>query len=287
MTTAMQSAELGELAAALAKVQADLKPVEKTCVNPHLGNRYADLGSVWAEVQRVLPGHGLAVAQPVVPYRGGLAVETRLIHSSGQWMASRFPIEPVPMKGVNLLQATGAAIKYARRYGLESMLGMVTEEDAHGHADDDGNAAGPPMDLRGREEPPRRERAERRTAPPREERAAPANGKRQRTWGETLDAAVSRWAALVPYAEGETEAGRRGRIINGLITEAIAAGKVAEAKIANAEGKRDRAKTADAAGWLFGQERAWVVESIKAHLDRVKAEADEKARAELGPGADG
>jgi hypothetical protein len=117
-------------------------------------------------------------------------------------------------------------------------------------------------------------------------RPASGNGKRQRTWGETLDAAVSRWVESVPLAEGETLAARKGRILNGLITDAIEAGKVAEEKVLQANGKRDRIRVADAAAWLFGEDRAWVVQAIKAHLDRVKAEADAAARAELGPGAD-
>jgi hypothetical protein len=60
-----------------------------------------------------------------------------MLHASGQWLESAFPLEPVPDKsGVVTPQAWGSASTYARRYSLQAALGITT-----GDVDDDGNLA--------------------------------------------------------------------------------------------------------------------------------------------------
>lgn len=129
----MQSAEIGELAGALAAAQAELPAAIKGSVNPHLKNKYADINSVYTAIREVLPKHGLAVIQTMLPTDGSKAhVRTMLAHKSGQWIAGEC-VMPLDRQGG--AQGMGSAITYARRYSLSAIVGIVTEED------DDGNCA--------------------------------------------------------------------------------------------------------------------------------------------------
>lgn len=129
----MQSAEIGEIAGALAAAQAELPAAIKGSVNPHLKNRYADINSVYTAIREVLPKHGLAVIQTMLPTDGSKAhVRTMLAHKSGQWIAGGC-VMPLDRQGG--AQGMGSAITYARRYSLSAIVGLVTEED------DDGNYA--------------------------------------------------------------------------------------------------------------------------------------------------
>lgn len=129
----MQSQDIGELAGALAAAQAELPAAIKGSVNPHLRNKYADINSVYTAIREVLPKHGLAVIQTMLPTDGSKAhVRTMLAHKSGQWIAGEC-VMPLDRQGG--AQGMGSAITYARRYSLSAIVGVVTEED------DDGNAA--------------------------------------------------------------------------------------------------------------------------------------------------
>ena len=129
----LQSADIGELAGALASAQSELPAAIKGSVNPHLRNKYADINSVYTAIREVLPKHGLAVIQTMLPTDGSKAhVRTMLAHKSGQWIAGEC-VMPLDRQGG--AQGMGSAITYARRYSLSAIVGVVTEED------DDGNAA--------------------------------------------------------------------------------------------------------------------------------------------------
>ena len=129
----VQSPEIGEIAAALAAAQAELPAAIKGSVNPHLKNKYADINAVYAAIREVLPKHGLAIVQTMLPTDGSKAhVRTMLAHKSGQWLAGEC-VMPLDRQGG--AQGMGSAITYARRYSLSAIVGVVTEED------DDGNGA--------------------------------------------------------------------------------------------------------------------------------------------------
>jgi len=129
----LQSEQINEIAAAMAEVQAEISPAIKSSENPHLRNRYADINSVYSAIREVLPKHGLAVIQTMLPTDGSRAhVRTMLAHKSGQWLAGEI-VMPLDRQGGT--QGMGSAITYARRYSLSAIVGVVTEED------DDGNAA--------------------------------------------------------------------------------------------------------------------------------------------------
>jgi hypothetical protein len=133
----MKSSEsIGLIAPAIVKASADLGPVVKDATNPAFRNRYATLDAIMEQVRPVLAAHGLAVMQGVLHPETdggrvvGIAVETRLLHLSGEWMAS---VVVVPVEKPTA-QGAGLAISYGRRYGLSAMLGLTAE-------DDDGNGA--------------------------------------------------------------------------------------------------------------------------------------------------
>jgi hypothetical protein len=132
------SDSLAKLAPALVAAQADLKPIVKDGKNPAFRSRYATLDATLEAVRPALAAQGLAVLQgitfPETNGEGrlvGITVETRLVHASGEWMASHVPV-PVAKADAHGL---GSALSYGRRYGLAALLSLAADDD------DDGNAA--------------------------------------------------------------------------------------------------------------------------------------------------
>ncbi len=128
--TTNRSAEIGKLAAALAKAQSQMSHAEKGNVNPHFKSRYADLASVWEACRSALTSNELAILQPVSTDGQRVTVTTMLAHSSGEWVSEALTMTALQ----NTPQAVGSTITYGRRYGLSSMVGVAPD-------DDDGNAA--------------------------------------------------------------------------------------------------------------------------------------------------
>jgi hypothetical protein len=123
------SDQINELATALAAAQAEMKNATLNKINPHFKSKYADLAGIRDTVTPALTKHGLAVVQGTDTTDGGIVVVTRLLHKSGQWMESRFPI------AYDKPQTMGSAYTYARRYSLSAMCSISADED------DDANAA--------------------------------------------------------------------------------------------------------------------------------------------------
>ena len=126
------SPEIKDLAAAMAKFQAELKPAIKGNTNPYFKSRYADLQACWDCCREALVKNGLSVVQGSRESNGEIVtVDTRLMHASGQWIESSLTMKPAKADP----QGVGSAVTYARRYALSAILGIVADED------DDGNAA--------------------------------------------------------------------------------------------------------------------------------------------------
>jgi hypothetical protein len=119
------SEQINELAVALNKAQADFMVAKKDAKNPFFKSKYATLNAVYEAVAEALLKNGLSVIQPIV----GDAVETTLVHTSGQFITSACPIVCAKQ---NDPQAMGSAITYARRYSLASLLGVMTDDDDDG-----------------------------------------------------------------------------------------------------------------------------------------------------------
>ena len=129
------SAEIAELAAAMVKVQQALVPACKDAENPFAKSRYATLNSVIEACRDALVANGIWIVQVPVPVEvGHLGLMTKLVHAaSDQWQGSLI-VMPLPK---NDPQGYGSALTYARRYGLATLVGLVSE------LDDDAVAATP------------------------------------------------------------------------------------------------------------------------------------------------
>jgi hypothetical protein len=130
----MQSEQIGELAAALAKAQAEIKAPKKgrtakvpTKAGGSYSYNYADLADVIECYRPALTKHGLALTQPIRIQDGHMVLVTKLLHASGQWIASEYPLQ-----NYDRPQEQGSAITYARRYAATSLLGIAAEDDDDG-----------------------------------------------------------------------------------------------------------------------------------------------------------
>ena len=130
------SAEINELAAALAKAQGAITTAAKDKTNPFLKSSYADLASVMAAARAHLSANGLAVIQTAETTDAGVSVTTMLAHASGQWISGTMSMEAADEKGMTFAQVLGKIVTYLRRYGYMAITGVVADDE-----DDDGNGA--------------------------------------------------------------------------------------------------------------------------------------------------
>ena len=132
------SESIASLAAALAKAQAELVNPEKSLVgtirsdNPGGGERlfrYAPLSSGLDIVRKTLGEHEIAVVQTTAidQTTGNVNLTTMLAHSSGEWIASDWPVCAISETANP--HRMGAALTYARRYALFTLVGIAGEDD--------------------------------------------------------------------------------------------------------------------------------------------------------------
>lgn len=121
-----KSDDIKELAIALNKVQANLKPAKRNATNPFFKASYADLASIWESCRQLLADNGLSVVQTCsLEGESRILLDTTLLHSSGQWIGGQLLIIPVKSDP----QGIGSALTYGRRYGLSAIVGIATEDD--------------------------------------------------------------------------------------------------------------------------------------------------------------
>ena len=132
------SESVGALAAALAKAQAEIANPEKsltaTIVSPFPREgsrtfRYAPLSSGLDLVRKCLGQHEIATVQATAIDRdtGLIKLTTTLVHASGEWVSSDWPVCPVSETAAP--HRLGAALTYARRYALFTLVGIAGEDD--------------------------------------------------------------------------------------------------------------------------------------------------------------
>ena len=132
------SRSIASLAAALAKAQAELVNPEKSLVGDHtIGGgggaeqtfRYAPLSSGLDIVRKTLGQHGIATIQTTAidQIAGTVNLTTMLAHASGEWIASDWPVCAVSETATP--HRMGAALTYARRYALFTLVGLAGEDD--------------------------------------------------------------------------------------------------------------------------------------------------------------
>lgn len=116
---------VGALAKALSEAQGELQNAEKS--KEGYGYKYADLAQILDIARPVLSQHGLAVIQLPHNADGGIAVTTRLMHESGEWIEDTIVME-VEVGKLSRAQAAGTVITYERRYALSAVLGIAQED---------------------------------------------------------------------------------------------------------------------------------------------------------------
>jgi len=117
--------------AAFVRAQAGFGAALKTSTNPHFRSRYADLSACVEAVIDSLHKNGFALMQKTHECDSGVAVETILMHESGEQISGGILRVPASKQDP---QGYGSALTYARRYSLMAVCGIAPE-------DDDGNAA--------------------------------------------------------------------------------------------------------------------------------------------------
>ena len=125
-----KSESIKELATALSKMQGEMGAAKKGAANPFFKSKYADLAEIIEVSKEPLTNNGLAFSQFPISIDSKAGVETILMHSSGEWMSSECLLATSKQDP----QAYGSAFTYARRYALQAILGIPSE-------DDDANAA--------------------------------------------------------------------------------------------------------------------------------------------------
>jgi len=150
------SESIGTIAAALAKAQAELTNPEKSLSAtihspfPREGERtfrYAPLSSGLDIVRKSLGRPKIATIQATAIDKdaGLLRLTTVLAHSSGEWISSEWPV--CQITDIASAQRMGAALTYARRYALFTLVGIAGEDDLD--APDLGTASKAGMELPG------------------------------------------------------------------------------------------------------------------------------------------
>src|SRR5919108_2481327 len=132
------SESIAALAAALAKAQSELSNPEKSLVatigadRPGEGGRsfrYAPLSSGLDIVRKALGQQQIATVQTTAidSSTGTVNLTTVLAHASGEWIASDWPV--CRLADTAAPHRMGAALTYARRYALFTLVGIAGEDD--------------------------------------------------------------------------------------------------------------------------------------------------------------
>ena len=132
------SETIGTIAAALAKAQAQLVNPEKSLVGTIRSDqasgaersfRYAPLSSGLDIVRKTLSQHEIATVQTtsIDETAGIIRLNTVLAHASGEWIASDWPVCAISETATP--HRMGAALTYARRYALFTLVGIAGEDD--------------------------------------------------------------------------------------------------------------------------------------------------------------
>jgi len=132
------SQSIASLAAALAKAQAELVNPEKSLVATIRSDgprgveqtfRYAPLSSGLEIVRKTLGRQEIATVQTTAINQtaGIVNLTTVLAHASGEWIASDWPVCAISETATP--HRMGAALTYARRYALFTLVGIAGEDD--------------------------------------------------------------------------------------------------------------------------------------------------------------
>lgn len=123
--TFFQSPTLSNLATALSLAQAEMPMALKESTNPFFKSSYADLASCWNTAKPYLAKNNLAIIQIPTADNTKVSVTTILTHKTGEYISGTLTM----VARENTPQAIGSCITYARRYALQSFIGLAAEDD--------------------------------------------------------------------------------------------------------------------------------------------------------------
>ena len=135
----MTSSEtIGAIAPALIKAQSQMQGISKEGKNPAFKSKYVTLDSILDTLRPILTSNGLMLTQgsQQPETMQSVTVESRIIHTSGEWISTTVTI-PVTKPDAHGL---GSALTYGRRYSVSALLAISADED------DDANASVAPRD---------------------------------------------------------------------------------------------------------------------------------------------
>jgi len=125
-----KSESIKHLAIAMNKAQAAMSGAKKSASNPFFKSKYSNLEEVIRAIKEPFADNGLSYMQFTMTDGDFAGCETIVMHESGEWISG-----PTMLKCSKLdPQGQGSAITYAKRYALQGIAGIPSE-------DDDGNAA--------------------------------------------------------------------------------------------------------------------------------------------------
>src|SRR3954468_11231572 len=169
------SETLGAIAAARAKARGELTNPEKSLTatirspfprEADRSFRYASLSTGLDLVRKSLGRQEIATVQTTSIDEGAglIRLTTTLAHSSGEWVSSDWPVCPISETAAP--HRMGAALTYARRYALFTLVGIAGEDDLDAPDLNGGVVGALPLTARSDEPGPHISSAQRPTSPP-------------------------------------------------------------------------------------------------------------------------
>ena len=117
--------------AAFVRAQSEFEAITFDKQNPHYRSKYASLTAVLKATLPALNRNGIALTSQTAVDGENIVVRTCLVYGGAVFAEAVWPVGRVGTPP----QQLGSALTYARRYSIQSILGVAAEDD------DDGNAA--------------------------------------------------------------------------------------------------------------------------------------------------
>lgn len=124
------SPEQGKFSPAFFQAQCEMTGAKKNAKNPFFKSDYADLKSVMEAIREPFANNDLFFVQAAEANGQMIAITTRIVHISGEWIESVTQLPPIK----NDVHGWISAFTYGKRLGLQSLAGLPS-------VDDDGNLA--------------------------------------------------------------------------------------------------------------------------------------------------
>jgi len=143
-TNRHESAETKEINAALAKAQSEFPKITLNRVSKYLSNPYPDLDNIISPLRKALGNNEISITQRTnLTDKGSLLLETRIWHSTGQWIESMENVRP----NDNDINSYRSELNELKKSQIMSLLNITICDDV---LDDDGFEAIISRDSRGR-----------------------------------------------------------------------------------------------------------------------------------------